>query len=239
MNKIEDYYNHLFYLFGSIPEYGIAVPLFIAIIAWNKLNKTAKVFFRYLLAYFIFYMLNQFFLWSVTKHYNIFWKPILTSLKIGDNLFFNGIYYLIDFIGIGLFYSKLINKYSKILKIATSILVIFQIINYFFIDGFRSFGFYGSIFSIIWVLVLSGYYLWFLANFPQNISLSRNFYFWISIALFVPTLCNSAIQILQSKTPIEEQLTYIKLGVTRIFILIAQLSLYIIAFTKAKYLKYL
>jgi hypothetical protein len=241
MNQAEIYYNSLLNLAGQITTAFSMVPIIAGLFFWNYFNKPLKVIFLFLSFRLFINLLIELFIWSVNTYYNIFWKPILTYLKIDNALFFNGLYYLNTIIFVGLFYYILNEKQKNksLLKKFLAFCVCFEVINFFFIDGFRSVGIYGPVLINCLSVILPSYYLWWLSNDPPNLPISKNSYFWISIALFLPHLI-SLIFIFTADMLYETNfILYCKAHmVSNLFEIFSQLG-FLYAFMNAKYVKYL
>ena len=188
-------------------------------------------------------ILAELFIWSVNipDHYNAFWKPILDYLKIEDTNFFNGFSYFASFLFIGWFYYLLIKsaQYIYLLKWLCIALCVFQVFNYFIIDGFRAKGAVGLILSSANSMALSALYLWYLSNKPPNLSIWKNPYFWISGSIFIISTLSlvysfSAETLYESDFVLYCKTKIIKNGVN----MLGELA-FLISFTKAKNLKYL
>jgi hypothetical protein len=243
MNKLDNYYNELLHLSGTITSILSIIPIIVGLIFYKYFNKPTKVFFGYLIFGLVMNILAETFIWSVNipSHYNKFWKTILDALKIEDTNFFNGFSYFASFLFLGWFYYLVMKsaKYSYILKWLCIALCLFQVFNYFFIDGFRTKGAVGLIASGIYATALPALYLWYLSNKPPDLSIWKNAYFWISGALFVISTI-SLVYSFSAETLYESNFVlYCKTKIVRNGVNMLSELAYLIAFTKAKYLKYL
>ena len=241
MNELEKYYNEIFNISGKIATAFSILPLLVAYICRKNLNKTMKAFLWYLLIRFSLNVLTELFIWSANKHYKVFWKPILQPLKIENTFFFNGFFTLNVYISLGLFYYLLFKKekIGQIIKYSAIFLFFFQIINYLFIDGFRDFGLVGPTVASSFMIFLPCYYLWYISNQPTELPISKNSYFWISIAVSIPHLITLLFMVIANKIYTENFILYCKIHIGRNFIEILSQFIFAYAFTKAKYLKYL
>jgi hypothetical protein len=243
MNNLDNYYNEMLHLSGTITSVISIFPIVIGLFYFKFFNKPLKVFFGYLVFGLMLNILAELFIWSVniSAHYNSFWKPILEALKIEDTNFFNGISYFSIFLFLGWFYFLLMEeaKFSNYIKWICIVLCVFQIFNYLFLDGFRAKGAIGHISSSIFTLLISALYLWYLSNKPPDLSIWNNTYFLISIALFVISTISLAYSFSTEALYESDFVLYCKIKIARNAVNMLTEIIYIIAFTKAKYLKYL
>lgn len=238
MNQIEEYYNLVLNRFGQITTLFGLITIIVGFIYRKYFNKPINIVFYFLIISLVLNALTELFIWSATAHYYSFWKPIFEKLNIWDSNFFNGFFYLTNIVFIGMFYFKILPK-NYWIKYFAILLAIFQIFNYFFIDGFRNYGVIGVTISDLFIILLPCFYLWDMSSNPPNISVLKNSYFWISMALFLPHLFQIIITFTASDLHKTNFVLFAKTHVVRnIFLIISQI-LFIIAFTKAKYLKYL
>jgi hypothetical protein len=237
MNVIENYYNEILIKISLITSFCFFATIIIALFYKKYFNLALKIFFNYLLIRVFLELITKLFIWSTAKHYEVFWKPILEYFQIYDINFINGIYYLVNFILIGYFYSKIFNFIK--LKTISICLAIFQVINYFFIDGFRSYGTVGAILSDLFLIILPCMYLYRMSAQPPNIPVQKNSYFWISLGLFIPHLVQIAITITASDLHQTDFVFFCKTHVFRNIILIISQLFFIYAFLQSRYLKYL
>jgi hypothetical protein len=242
MNEIDKYYNELLNLSGKVTTAFSILPILVGAVFYKRFfTKPLKIFFWYLVVRFSLNVLMEVFIWSANKHYLIFWKPIFKALQIENTLFFNGFFFLNNFILIGFFYYTLLNidKKTQWLKYLTIGLSIFEVINYFFIDGFRQFGMVGPIVVNSFTVLLPCYYLWHLSNSPPNLPILKNTYFWISLSLFIAHLIAFLFMFTGAKLYETDFALYCKTSILRNFVEISSQIGFIFAFTKSKYLKYL
>ncbi|MES2795975.1 MAG: hypothetical protein V4683_08420 [Bacteroidota bacterium] len=241
MNEIENYYNQLLTNVSLVTGLVNLLSVIIISFFYKYFNNPIRLFYYYLLARLFLEILTKIFIWSTAEHYAIFWKPILDYFQIYDTNFFNGIFYFTNFLFIGFFYRKIIaNRFiTSKLAVITIGLCIFQIANYFFIDGFQSYGTIGVTLSDIFLIILPCIYLYQMSNNPPNINLQKNSYFWISLALFIPHLLQMVITFTASDLHKTNFILFCKTHIFRNIILIFSQLLFLHAFSKAKYLKYI
>jgi hypothetical protein len=240
MNQSEIYFNELFNLSGKFVLIFSIFPIVYGVSSRKHLNNILRLFLGYWVARFSLNCLVELFIWSVNLHYDNFWKPILTYLDISDTYFFAGFFYLIDFIFISIFYRKVIDnqKVKGYIQIILLVLILFQIINYFFIDGYQSEGFFGPVLDGLLLSILPAFYLWQVSNNPPNLTILNHSYFWISVAIFIPHIISFIFIFTADVLSESNFVLYCKLHIGRNFLeALSQLG-FLYAFYKAKYLKY-
>ncbi len=243
MNELDKHYNELLNISGKIVTYFSLIPILIGLFYYKTFNKPIKLFFYLLIFELGLNILAELFIWSVNieSHYKSFWKPILTFTKIEDTNFFNGFSYFASFLFVGWFYYLIMQKasFSLWLKWICFGLCVFEVINYIFIDGFRSKGAIGLVSSNFYVVVMAGLYLWYLSNNPPDLPILKNSYFLISITLLVTSLI-SFIYSFTAETIYETDFVfYCKIKIFRNCINMLSQIVILAAFIRSKYLKYL
>ena len=163
MNQQEIYFNNLLSLSGKITTVLSLIPILVALWKRKEINELLKIFWGYLVARFFLNLLMELFIWAVVN-YRDFWKPILMLYKIENTLFFNILFYLSNYIFLGIFYRNLLNKktYQVGLKIFIPLICVASIIIFVFIDGYQNFGSVGPFMNGIYICTLPMIYLWYL-----------------------------------------------------------------------------
>ncbi len=188
MNQQEIYFNNLLLLSGNITTILSLIPILVAFWKRKEMNELLKIFWGYLATRFFLNVMMELFIWAVTN-YRVFWKPILTLYKIENTLFFNILFYLSNYIFLGIFYRKLLIKkiYQTGLKILIPVICVASVVILIFIDGYQNFGSVGPFMNGIYICTLPMIYLWYLfLEDRKGIAIYKKPYFWISMGLLVP-----------------------------------------------------
>lgn len=189
MNNIELDYNNLLLLSGRITTLLSVIPIFVAIWQRKKLSKPLQIFFWFGVVRFALNLILEAFIWSITP-FREFWTPILKEYKIENTLFFNIVFYLANYIILGILFKELLKKsiFQSILKYFIPFISIAAVFIFFFIDGYHGFGTVGPIINGLYICVLPLVYLWYLFQNDTQTSVSQKPYFWISLGLAIPHL---------------------------------------------------
>jgi hypothetical protein len=190
------------------------------------MNELLKIFWGYLATRFFLNLMMEVFIWGVVNYHD-FWKPILTLYKIENTLFFNILFYLSNYIFLGIFYRKLMNKkiYQICLKILIPLICIASVVIFILIDGYQNFGSVGPFMNGIYICALPIIYLWYLfIEQRKDISVYKNPYFWISIGLLIPHGIDLLFLLIANNLYNENFVLYCKSHIARnCFEIIAQL----------------
>jgi hypothetical protein len=237
----EQEYNDLLLLAGKITTAIRLIPIVIFIVMWQrKINKPIKRMGLYLIAMICSNWFGDALYWSFNKYYNVFWKPILTSLEIGDTNFLNIIGRLIDYIFVGWIFSFAIKDPlgNNLKKISWSLIPI-AILIYFFVDGFRTYGTVNAILNRTYLVVVPVIYFWYLFNSPPHLSLWRNSFFLFGLGLFVPNLVGLVMSFVGEKLNQTDYVSFVKLSLFRNGLTIMAQFLFALAFYYAHFTKFL
>lgn len=246
MNQNEEYYNFFLQRISQVYSFVSFLTLLFGLFFWKSLNKALKIIFLYLCCRLFLIGIVGLLRWSIINFRESFWLPIFGEIGLdhfekSDFNFINIFFYLIYVILPGWFYLIVLEKSKNViwLKYLITTVVIFEVINFFFIEGFKSYGIIGAILSDTFLIIVSGYFLWSLSNNPPNIPLLKISYFWIFLALFLPHLMQLLITITADKLYETNFILYCKTHVVRNLIHIICQIFYVFAFKNSKYLKYL
>jgi hypothetical protein len=225
---------------GNYGVFVLGIPILIAFFYWKNFDTRLKLFFWYLIAMIGINAIQQTFSWAVGKFYD-FWKPVLSYFQLTNTHFFNILSMWVMYGLLGLFFSYLLKNYYSQVRVKQIIIVlcIVALINHLFIEGFRSYGVYGVLATNLFTLFFATSYLWFISNQPPNISFFQNPFVWICMALFLYTLALMIFGFYANKLFQDDRILFIKgqIGISSLNLL-SQIA-YCIAFSKAKYTKYL
>lgn len=245
MNQNEAFYSFILSRISFFTSLFFILTIIFGTFYWSSFNKAIKIIFWYLCVRLLLNGLVALFSWSVKVHSKQFWKPflgdsILLDLKNSHNNFSNGIYYLVFLVLPGLFFLQILkgHKHYFWFRYLYFFLIFFQIINYFFIDGFRSYGIVGATISDLFLIALPCLYFWQISNRPLNIVLIKNSYFWICLAFFLPHVVHLPISITATNLYESNFILYCKAHIIRNLIHIVSLFFYMIGFFNSRYLKY-
>ncbi|MES2795976.1 MAG: hypothetical protein V4683_08425 [Bacteroidota bacterium] len=246
MNQNEEYYNFFLQRISQVYSFICFLTILFGLFYWKSFNKALKIIFGYLCCRLFLIGLVGLLRWSIANFSKSHWLPIfgekgLKHIVESDFNFINIFFYLIYVILPGWFYLKVLEKSKTViwLKYVITIVVALQLFNFFFIEGFKSYGIVGAILSDTFLIIVSGYFLWSLSNNPPNLPLLKNSYFWIFLALFLPHLMQVLITITADNLYESNFILYCKTHIVRNFIHIVCQIFYVLAFKNSKFLKYL
>jgi hypothetical protein len=216
------------------------LPIALALMNWKYLNSPLKIFFWYSMIAFINALMLNLFVWVTSAHYE--WcKPYLEHWKIEDTNFLAILAYLNIYIFLGLYFSKEIadQKYRRPILILCTFVGIYGLIDYFFITGFRDFGFFNPTMSSVLTIGLSLISFSIIFATDSLVPLQKNPYFWIVIGLLVPHVVGFLIRLTGSKIYGDDYVLYCQVKiVANVFVIISQILL-ALGFFHARYSKYL
>lgn len=216
------------------------VPIIVAIVKRQHLNKPLKLFLLYCILSLASNLLEQGFIIYATNYYESL-EPYLTYFKISDTSFIGIVYYVIDFIVLGLFYKALLdsNHKGKIVYLIANVLLLACLINYFFIEGYTVYGKFNPAVDAFFVFGVAAYYLYFLFQSNLALPISRNPYAWISFALIVPHTIGIFLFIIGDVVHREDYKFFIALSSFKnIFLIIGQI-LMAVGFWYAPYTRFI
>jgi hypothetical protein len=189
MDEFQKSLNEILSLMGKIAVVAAILPILFGIINFRLLNKALKVLFWFCVIRLSVIVAIQIIVWAV-NNYTDFFRPILTKLDIGSMDFMSVFAHLNNLIMLGIYFSIVIFDEKtrwgiKVLSIGLSLSVI---INYLFIEGYKTQSLYNSTISNIFCFVLPCIHLWFIYGQSTKVPLYKNAYFWISLGILLPNL---------------------------------------------------
>lgn len=232
MNELTTYYNNLILLSGKSVIAISLIPLVFGLFKWQKLNKTLKIFWFFLLGALILYLFEQVFVWSVSRSLE-FWRPIRKAFNISDTNFLRYPYHLLNFSLLGwfLYRTLLPNSFAVWVKRLSIALIIAVTINYFFIQGHNMAGGFNSTVSAIYCFALPLISMWLLYNSDHKVPLTHNPYFWINLGLIIPSLVGLFLyfagdEIYKENFALYAQLTIFKSGIEMVAQVLTAIGFY-------------
>ncbi len=189
MNEIDQYYNGILLISSRGVTIASILLLIYAFLKWKKFNTTLKIYGLFLLASFIFLLLEQIFFWSVNT-YTETWRPILKAFNIKNTNFLRYPYQVNNFSLLSLFLYRTLKPrpVAVWIKYASILLLAAITINYFFIQGHNMAGGINSLLSALFCVMVPLVSMWYLYNSSSNVPLAHNPYFWINLGLIIPSL---------------------------------------------------
>lgn len=235
---MEDFYNGLLILTARINISIMLLPIVVAIFIRKEFNKPLHIFLIYCLVTLAINLLEQAFIWGVTKYYEQC-KTYLVYWNIGDTNFLQILYYLKDFIFLGWFYSLLVPKqYNISIKWIAALLSLVATINYLFIEGYNVYGTFNPAADAIFSFALPAFYLWFMYRENLSFPIKKNPYFWISFGLIFTNLIGLFLYLVGDTIYGDDFILFAKISIGRnIFDMISQMLL-AIGFWHSPYAKY-
>lgn len=237
MNQLESIYNDWLYLSGQVTTWFSVLPVLVGFLIIKKLNGVQRVFLVCILTKLILNICLELFVWSANNHYE-FWEPVLTRFHIEDTNFSNTFFYLHAYLFFGYYYYLLLDR-PQWLKILVISLVIFQLINFTWIEGSKEIGNWGISVKNSFMIIISGYYLWFLSNNPPQISINKVPYFWIAVSLFILGLISYFHVFIFNQLYTENFILFCKARIGKNIIEIITQFFFIYAFYLSRYNRYL
>jgi hypothetical protein len=234
------FFNSLYIFLGKIGTALLLIPFPAAFRARKYLNKPLKLLCFYLISLVAVNIFEQLFIWSATEHYDVFWKPILAVLKIGDTNFLNILSRLTDFVFVGWIFSFAVNiSLAEKLKTISSVLFFVIILVYFFVDGYQSYGTINAILNRSYLVAIPVVYFWYIFNSLPVISLWKNPYFLFGLGLFIPNLFGLFLSFAGDKLNETDYVAFVKVSIFRNLLAVLAQFLFALAFMRARYAKYL
>ena len=236
MTELENYYNQIYILFGEVITAIMIIPIMIAVLRWQKLNKPLRTFFTYVLIVLLLNIFEQSIIYYTTKYYNRIFKPYLDYWDIGDTSFFQIFYYLNSLFFLTFFFSQLLpKKYSRWITNISFVLILAVIINYLFIEGYKVFGTFNPIVAVAWGFILPAFYLWYLFKNELHFPLNKNPYFWFSFGLVFVNLIGLFLYLIGGFMHGSDFIMFTKISITKIIFNIISYALFALGFWFAPY----
>ena len=230
--------DFLFLLVSRITVAIMFLPIIVAIWQRKFLNKPLKVFLFYRIFAVFFNLLEQLFIWFAINDYSKI-KSIVEWLEIGDTAFLTITYQLNNFFFLGWFYYLLFPaKYGSWIKRSAIALFLAALTNYLFIEGHREFGTFNPTATAIFTFGIAFFYLWYIYRSQLALPLTKNPYFWFSLALIIPYLVNFFFFLISDVSHEEDYLLFTIMAIIKDAFLILGQILMAIGFWRARYAKY-
>lgn len=229
----------LFILFSRISTATMLVPIGMALFKWKYLIKSAKVFLGYRVFAFFFNLIEQVFIWySIVYTDNL--RPYLEYWEISDTNFLAILYYLNNFAFLGWFYYLVLPRHNRVWvgRIAL-FLFIAALVNYLFIEGYQVYGYFNPNANALFVVGSAFLYLRFTYRIQLTMPLSKNPYFWFSIALIILYLSPLILSFIGNIVFDERYILFVSISILRNLLIIISQILLTIGFFQIKYAKYI
>jgi hypothetical protein len=153
-------------------------PIIVAFYREKNLNHPLQIFFWYCLLSFLVNVFEHLLLIYASANKVV--EPYLIYFGINDTSFIGILFYVLDFSLLGWFYKELLPTKSlgKKIQLVSVILMVCCLINYFFIEGYQTYGIFNPGVDAFFVFYL------YKSNFALPIS--KNPFAWISAGLIIP-----------------------------------------------------
>lgn len=235
-------WNAFLILSGQLFVAAMLIPIITALIFRKEWNKPLEVFFWFLVVGLIGNLLELGFIWAtkIENYYHVF-EDWLKEWEIYNTNFLSIIFYLKDFLLLGLFYSLIIpvKKLSRIIFWSGLIIALAALLNYCFIEGFREFGVINPGADAIFIALLPLLYLWLSQKQSLRIPLSKNPYLWISLGLLIPNLLSLFLYFTGNYVQKNDFILYAKFFVAKNAFEIIGLIFIAIAYAYARYVRFI
>lgn len=240
MTPEENQYNNFLTEFGQVTIATMLLPVVVALLRYQQLNKVAWVFFWYLVSTIGVNLIEQAFIWAVNS-YTSFWLPYLTRWKIGDTHFLGILAYLTDFLFLGWFYNLIIKPISvaKWTFRLSMMLALVALIDYIWITGYAAPGVLTPTLNGLFTIILPMIQLWFLIQQDHKVALYKIPYFWFSTGLILSHLFSLLFFFIGDKIYQTDFLLFVKLSIAGNCLRILAHLLYAYGFGQARTLRYL
>jgi hypothetical protein len=229
-----------FLLFSRVGTVTLLIPISVAIWQRRYLNRPLTIFLYYKILNFIFNLIGQIFIWFALNDYKVI-QPIVEYLGINDTSFLSITYHSIDYIFLGWFFYLLFGRkpYGIWIWRVAMLLLASSIINYLFIEGYKTVGFFNPIADAVFVFGVAAFYLWHLYKSQLVLPLTRNPYFWICFGLILPHLIGFILFLVGDVAQKTNFPFFVFLSIGKnCFLIIAQIF-YAIAFWRAPYARFI
>lgn len=227
-----------FIAFGKVVTGTMLIPIAVGLWQWKYLSKALRIFFVYVCVTFgLFLLEHAFYYFAVTYYTDL--KPFLDYWAIQDVNFLSILFQLDDLILLAWFYYLLFppKQADRILWVTIG-LIILVVINYRYIEGYHVFGSVNYTVVAIFVTGVAFGYLYRLYRSQLTLPLTKNPYFWMSLALIIPQLIGLFLLLIGDISHEENYALFITMSLTKnVFLLVSQL-LMAVGFWRARYARY-
>ncbi len=229
-----------FFRFGQITIAFMIVPIIVAIIKRRYYNSILDAFLKYRILAFSFNLLEVGFIWVAYNHFE--WiKDFVNYFGIQNTAFLAILYHSNDYIFLGWFFYLLFGRkpYGIWIWRIAMLLLVANVINYLFIEGYKTVGFFNPISDAIFVFGVAAFYLWHLYKSQLALPLTKNPYFWISFGLILPHLIGFFLFLVGDVAQKENFPFFVSLSIAKNCFLILAQVFYSIAFWRAQYARFI
>ena len=240
MNSFIQALNRLIVFLGKVATVAMILPIIVAIANFRYLNRPLKIIFWFSIFRLFVSLITQFIIWVVSTYQNYF-VPILNRWDIHNMSFISILAHLNNFGLLGWYFSLIIEdkKIKYIIRLISVFLFITAIINYIFIEGYKSPNVFNSTSSNIFCFLLPLIHLWFLYGEDSKVPIAKNPYFWISLGLIIPNLTGLITSIIGKKLKQTDPALFFQVDIGYAVLQIFGYLLIAIGFYYARYTKYL
>ncbi len=227
-------------IFGRITTATLLLPIIIALWQRTNLNQPLKVFLLYKILNIFFNILLYIFVWGATKYF-LHVESYLKYWQITNTSFLDILFVLNDYIFVGYFFYLLLERKPFGIWIwrTAMVLMLTNIINYLFVEGYKSVGFFNPTSDAIFVFSVAAFYLWHLYKSQLALPITKNPYFWICAGLILPHLIGFFLFLVGDVAQEENFPLFVSLSIAKNSFLIVAQIFYAIAFWRARYAQYL
>jgi hypothetical protein len=162
-------------------------PIIVAFYRKKNLNYPLHIFLWYCLFSFLVNVFEHLFLIYASANFKVV-EPYLIYFGINDTSFIGIVFYVLDFSLLGWFYKELLPTKSlgKKIQLVSVILMVCCLINYFFIEGYQTYGIFNPGVDAFFVFGVASFYLFYLYKSNFALPISKNPFAWISAGLIIP-----------------------------------------------------
>jgi hypothetical protein len=232
--------EQLFKIFSKIVIATMIIPIVVALPFIKKFNRPLRVFLYYLIGAFFVGLFSQIFIWA-TGAFIGFFKPILEEWAIKDTNFISIGAYLVNFSLLGWYFSSVFSslQIQKSIKIISLFLILFAIVDNFFIHDWRAYNSDVATLSAVFCMVLPLFHLGFVYRTMTEIPIAKNPYFWIDLGLLVPNVLGLFLHFVGAKLFDTDKSLYYQVSMAKYYFVILSQFFFAYSFYLARYTKYL
>ena len=240
MNNFVRNLNDILILMSNIATLVMLIPVIVAIINRQYLNKQLVILFWFCILRLLTSLSIQLVV-ELMIRYRSFFVPILKKFEITNMSFMAIITHLANFALLGWYFSLIIeNKNIKrIIKMISIFLFMFAIINYLFIEGYKQPNVFNSTTSNVFCFILPLIHLWFVFREDSKVPIVKNPYFWISLGLVIPNLTGLITSMIGKKLAETDLALFLQVDIGYAVLQIMGYLLIAVGFYYARYTKYL
>ena len=216
--------NDLLILLGKIASFISIFPLVLCFYKWRFFKAKPLIWL------FLYFLSGVFLNWFTSAFVDIatkYWKivgPYLQKLHIDDTFFVDPIYFLRNYVFIGLFSVGIIKDEQtiKVIKWLSISLIIFTFLNTFFIEGYEDYQTIGNTLDNLYKLVISFLVLKRLFNSNIQTKITNHLYFWVYLGFLIIGCIAGLIDFLSNKLVNQQEVIFYQAHIVKdCFVLIA------------------